>query len=141
MHGHTLIELLLVLILMGATTASLAPTARRYRDRGSVVAAREALVGLLAETRVAAMRAGEARLWITSEEAAARVSAADSILRSVDFGGEFDVVLDLSGGRAEVDLEFDALGLGRMAGQTIRVRRGDAIAELIVSSYGRVRRR
>ncbi|MGD8602216.1 MAG: hypothetical protein PVF19_12755, partial [Gemmatimonadota bacterium] len=114
---------------------------RRLKDRGTVVAAREALVGLLGETRAAAMRVGEARLHITSDPASASASVSDSTLRSVDLGGELGVAVELSGGRAEVDLEFDGLGLGRMAGQTIRLRRGEEISELVVSSYGRVRRR
>lgn len=139
MPGHTLIELLLVLTLMGATTASLAPTARRYRDRGSVVAAREALVGLVSATRAAAMEAGEARLRVDSSTATVLVSG--STLRSVDLTAEFEVELELSAGRSLVELEFDALGLGRLAGQTFRLRRGEAAAELVVSSYGRVRRR
>lgn len=141
MRGHTLIELLLVLTLLGATTASLAPTVRRYGDRASVVAAREALVGVIAQARQAAMVAGESRVRIASGPWTARASVADSTLRVVDLEGEYAVTLALNEGRSEAELEFNALGLGRLAGQTIRFRRGDAVTELIVSGYGRVRRR
>jgi len=141
MRGHTLVELLFVMTLLGATTASLAPTARRYRDRASAVAAREALVGLLAETRLAAMEIGEASLRIGADPWTARATVGDSTMRAVDFDAEYGVALTLSGAGTTVELEFDALGLGRLAGQTIGFRRGEASAQLVVSSYGRVRRR
>jgi hypothetical protein len=140
MRGHTLIELLLVLTLLGASSASLAPTARRYRDRSSVVAAREAVVGLLSEARLGAMEAGSGRLTLSADPPVARVVLDDATVRMVDLGAEFGVTLVLGGGRVEVDLVFDALGLGRMAAQTLGVRRGDASAGLVVSAYGRVRR-
>lgn len=141
MRGHTLVELLFVLVLMGATAASLAPTARRYRDRAAVLAAREALVGVLSETRLAAMETGEATVRISSLPWTARATVGDSTVRAVDFEGAYEVALTLNGGRTGVELAFDALGLGRMAGQTIGLLRGEARAELVVSGYGRVRRR
>jgi len=140
MRGHTLIEMLLVLTLLGASTASLAPTARRYRDRSSVVAAREALVGLLAEARLAAMEGGGARVELHGAPWTASVVASDSTLRAVSLGGEYGVTLTLDGDE-DLELVFDALGLGRMTARTIGLQRGDASAELVVSAYGRVRRR
>jgi len=140
MRGHTLVELLFVLTLVGAATASLAPTARKYRERASVVAAREALVGVLAEARLAAMESGEARVRIASDPPAAEAAVGALTIRAVAFG-EYEVALELGEGRNEVEIAFDALGLGRLASQTIGFRRGDASAELVVSSYGRVRRR
>lgn len=141
MRGHTLVELLLVLTLMGATTASLAPSARRYLDRASVVGAREALVGVIAETRLAAIEAGGATVHITSHPAAVRAATGAHTLRAIDLSGEYGVTLELAGGRADVELAFGPLGLGTMAGQTIGLRRAESRAELVVSAYGRVRRR
>lgn len=141
MRGHTLVELLLVLALTGAATASLAPTARRYLDRAAAVAAREALVGLVAEARLAAIETGEARAVVTSEPPTVRVVVGDSTVRAVDLRGEYGVGLELNGGRSEAELSFGPLGLGIMTGQTLRIRRGESVAELVVSGYGRVRRR
>jgi len=141
MRGHTLVELLLVLTLMGVGVASLAPSVRRYRDRASVVAARETLVALLAEARLAAVETGRAAVWISADPWTARTVAADSTLRAVDFQADYGVEVTLGGGRTDVELTFDALGLGRLAGQTVGFGRGDARAELVVSGYGRVRRR
>ena len=140
MRGHTLVELLFILTLLGATTASLAPTARQYRDRASVVAAREALVGVLSEARLAAMESGEAIARVTVDPAVVAATVRDSTIRRVALGSEYGVVVSLNGGQSEVGLRFDALGLGRLAGQTIGIERGEASADLIVSSYGRVRR-
>jgi type II secretory pathway pseudopilin PulG len=141
MRGHTLIELLLVLTLMGATGASLAPTALRYRDRGSVLAAREAIIGLLTDARLAAMERGEAWVRIETNPSMASVSTVDGVLREVDVSGEFDVAVALGGSATTVDLRFNSLGLGVMSAQTIRFARGSQAAELVISAFGRVRRR
>jgi type II secretory pathway pseudopilin PulG len=140
MRGHTLVEILLVLTLIGATTASLAPTAARYRDRAAVVAAREAVVGLLAEARLAAMEAGEASVRVSGAPWVAEAIAADSTLRLVALEDEHGVSVELNGGATDVELEYGPLGIGRLANQTLAFRRGDARAELVVSGYGRVRR-
>jgi type II secretory pathway pseudopilin PulG len=141
MRGHTLIELAFVITLIGTGSTLLAPAARAYRDRASVVAARESLVGILVRARGAALETGGAAVRISSDPWTAEVVAADSTLLAVDFAAEHGVLLTLGSGGSEAELRFDALGLGRLAGQTIGFVRGESRAELVVSSYGRVRRR
>jgi Tfp pilus assembly protein FimT len=141
MRGHTVIELTFVLLLVGVAAASATPAARRLRDRTAVVAAREAVVGLLAEARLAAVEQGAAAVRIASRPGRAELVAGGASLRRVDLSGDFGVTLALGGGRSEVELAYDALGLGRVASQTVSFRRGEAAAELVISSYGRVRRR
>lgn len=141
MRGHTLIELIFVLLLVGVAAASVAPTARQARDHAAVAAAREALVGLLAEARQDAIETGGASVRISESTGRAELSVGGSVLRDVAMLAEFGVTLDLGGARPDVELRYDALGLGRMASETLVFRRGDAVAQLIVSSYGRVRRR
>jgi Tfp pilus assembly protein FimT len=141
MRGHTVVELLLVMTLMAASAASLAPAARLYRDRAAVLAAREAFVGLLAEARAAAMEAGRGEVHVTSDPWEARAVVGETTVRAVALARDYDVGLTLSGGRSEVVLRFDALGLGRLANQTVVFSRGEARAELTISAYGRVRRR
>jgi type II secretory pathway pseudopilin PulG len=141
MRGHTLIELAFVITLIGTGSTLLAPAARAYRDRASVVAARESLVGILVRARGAAIETGRAAVRISSDPWTAEVVAADSTLLAVDFAAEYGVLLALGSGGSEAELRFDALGLGRLAGQTIVFVRGESRAELMVSSYGRVRRR
>ena len=141
MRGHTLVELTFVLLLLGVAVSSIAPTARKARDRAAVVAAREMLVGLVAEARRAAIETGAASVRLLESGGVAEVVTADAVLRRVAIGSELGVSLELEGGRSDVELRYDALGLGRMASQTVVLRRAEAVAELVVSSYGRVRRR
>jgi type II secretory pathway pseudopilin PulG len=141
MRGHTLVELTFVLLLMGVAAASVAPTARQLQERAAVAAAREAVVGLLAEARLAAIETGGATVWIDSGSGLAQAIARGTTLRRVALTTDFGVTVKLSGAQPRVELRYDALGLGRMSSITIVLRRGGAAAELIVSSYGRVRRR
>ncbi len=106
-----------------------------------VVGAREAVVGLLAEARLAAIESGSASVRITVDTAEAEALGAGIPLRTAALGGEFGVTVGLSGAATDVDLAYDGLGLGRMASQTITFRRGRETTELVVSGYGRVRRR
>ena len=140
MRGHTLIELLFVLLLFGVTTTSLAPYARRQRDRALVIGAREAVVGLFAQARTAAMESGGARVRIVVDPARAEVVSGAGILRSAEIAEDYGVGVSV-GGSAYVEVTYDVLGLGRVASQTIGFTRGSETTELIVSGYGRVRRR
>jgi len=141
MRGHTLVELTFVLLLVGVAAASVAPTARQLQERAAVAAAREAVVGLLAEARLAAIETGGASVWIDADAGLAEALARGTTLRRVALATDFGVTLALSVGQPRVELRYDALGLGRMASLTVVFRRGEAAAELVVSSYGRVRRR
>ena len=62
---------------------------------------------------------------------------------TVVFRGEiqsFGVTLHLTSQRERSRIVFDAMGLGRVASQSIRIRRGEASAGIVVSSFGRIRR-
>jgi len=141
MRGHTLIELTFVLLLLGVTASFMAGPMRRLRDRAAVEAAREALVGVFVEARGAAIEAGGASVRIVEATGLAEANAAGVTLRRVELASEFGVRLELGGTRPDVDLRYDALGLGRMTSQTVVLRRSEATAQLVVSSYGRLRRR
>jgi type II secretory pathway pseudopilin PulG len=140
MRGYSLIELVLVMLLMTLTVATFAPAARRQRDRAGVVGAREAVVALIAEARSTAMERGTGSVHIAAAPPLAEARSGGAALRRIALGTEFGVALSLSGSDDEVDLTYDALGLGRLASQTITFRRGSAAASLVVSGYGRVRR-
>ncbi len=141
MRGFTLLELVVFTALTAFTAAALAPAARHARDRGSVLAAREAVAGLLAEARLAALGTGDAHVTLESGPWVARAEAGDSLLRALDLEGEWGVSVELAGGRTAARIEFNPAGLGRMASETVTFRRGGAASSLVVSSLGRVRRR
>lgn len=140
MHGHTLPELLVVMTLLAVGASAFVPTARRLSDLAAVSAAREALVGHLHEARATAVSNGGSRIVITSAPPTVRIALATSDGVATPVAVAEGVSVDL-GGPDSTDLRFDALGIGRFANRTIVLRRGDASASMIVSSYGRVRRR
>jgi len=140
MRGYTLLELLAVLTLMAVGASALAPTARRLSDAAAVAVAREEVVAVLGEARVRAMAAGGAAVTIVADPPGLRTEARGWAGRVVlDDAGK--VRLELGGGRDSTEVRFDALGIGRFANQTIVLRQGRASATLVVSSFGRVRRR
>jgi hypothetical protein len=57
-----------------------------------------------------------------------------------ELGAEFGVDIVVDQATAPVMLDFDGLGVGRLANRTFRIRRGAAEARLTLSTYGRPRR-
>lgn len=139
MPGYTLIELVAVLTLFGVGAASFAPTARRLSDRAAVVAVGEAVVGLYLEARTVALTHGETTITVVSRPPSVRIHVDDLLLRSANL--DSSVSLRLGAGRDSSRVRFDALGLGRFASETVTLTRGDATRSIVVSSYGRIRRR
>ncbi len=139
-HGFTLLELAGVLALLALTAVLSFPMGRGVRERLSVIGAREELVGLITRARGEALRHGGSSLIVTSNPAEIRVVASGEILHRVDVGATWRTELVLSGGRPSVELRFDASGLGRMAARSVALTRGSAVARLIISAFGRVRR-
>jgi prepilin-type N-terminal cleavage/methylation domain-containing protein len=139
--GFTLLEVVATLLLLGMAMSMLLPAARRVRDRSAVVGAREAIVGMVSRTRAHALAGGGATLTLTSGSAEARIQSGDTILERIYVGRGFGVNVELSRGRDSASVSFDALGIGRVASQTVRLRRGDNEAALVISAYGRVTRR
>jgi prepilin-type N-terminal cleavage/methylation domain-containing protein len=137
-RGFTVIELTVALLLMAATLSALLPAARRQRDRMAVVAAREALVAMLARTRRDARLAGGATLLVRREPGTAWIETTGAPRDTLELAEEFGVRLELSS--AEVRLAFDALGIGRLASRSLVLARGEESAGVAVSAYGRVRR-
>lgn len=141
MRGYTLLEILAVLTLLAVGASAIAPTARRLGDRAAVVSAREEIVRALARARSSAVAAGGSSVTIVTRPPSIRVEAGADVVRRLPIGYDSGVSLELTAGRDSTTLRFDRLGIGRFANGTVRVRRGEAVAGLVVSSYGRVRRR
>lgn len=140
--GQTLVELATVLVLVAVGASTLAPTARRLGERAAVVGAREEVVRAVARGRSAAVSRGGATVTVVADPPTVRVVAGGVVLRSVPLdGGSRRVRVRLTGGRDSLDLRFDRLGIGRFANGTVTLQRGEFTAGLVISSYGRVRRR
>ena len=139
-RGYTLLELSAVLALMAVAVAILLSAPEGTRDRWAVESAREQVAGLLAEARTAAVAWGGATVHLSATEAAAWYEAGGVERRRVELAEDVDLELLLPRARTDAELRYDALGLGQVASQTLRFRRGAAEATLVVSGYGRVRR-
>lgn len=140
-RGYTLIELSLVLVLTGVTCLALLSTAHQLRDRMAVVAAREAVAGLFARARVDALLTGGSVVHVRCVPSRAWVEGAAGAFASVELEKELSVTVTLGRGKTSADILYDALGIGRVASETMTFHRGRQHAKLIVSGYGRVRRR
>ena len=139
-HGFTLLELTGVQTLLALAASLSFPVSRSVRERLSVIGAREELVGLIKRARAEALRGGGSTLIVVRNPAEVRIEARGELLHRVDVGATWRTELVLSGGRSTVELRFDASGLGRMAASSVTLTRGSAVARLIISAYGRVRR-
>jgi Tfp pilus assembly protein FimT len=139
-HGFTLLELTGVLTLLALTASLSFPVSRSVRERLSVIGAREELVGLITRARGEALRRGGASLIVVQYPAEVRIEARGELLHRVDVGATWRTELVLSGGRPTLELRFGASGLGRMAAGSVTLTRGSAVARLIISAYGRIRR-
>jgi len=140
-RGYSLIELATVMAIVAMAATSLAPGARRYRDAASVAAARESVLGLLTTARVRALGKGGVTVTILGRPWRAVLEEADSVIATVEIEADLGVELTLSRARMTTTLAFDALGLGRVSSETIRFRRASVERLLVISSYGRARRR
>ncbi|MEQ8330238.1 MAG: prepilin-type N-terminal cleavage/methylation domain-containing protein [Longimicrobiales bacterium] len=139
--GHTLVELIVVLALLAVGAAAVLPGARTWADRAAVLGARESVAALVARARVEAVGRGGAAVHVAADSSIAWTLADGGVLDRVDLADRFGIHVVLAGRRTATVLTYDALGVGRVASETLRFRRGGAEAALIVSGYGRVRRR
>lgn len=140
-RGFTLLELITVIALLGVLLGEALPTARNLQDRMAVVGAREAAVGLFHRARMEAVARGGSTLVLATRPATMTLLAEAEAVVQDAIGEDYGIEMSLSGARPSATLVFDALGLGRVASQTLRFTRGDAVTEVVVSSYGRVTRR
>jgi Tfp pilus assembly protein FimT len=135
--GTTLVELLLVVSLVAATTAVAIPAIVRLRDRVSVRLAATDVAGAIADARRAAFTAARrTAVRIDETHAAVAIHAGADTLRTLTLA-PYGVRL-----RATRDsIAFGPHGLGwGAATTTITLERGGARTALAVSRLGRVRR-
>ena len=135
--GSTLPELLVLLGLLAILAGMTVTASARTRDGLAVRSARDAVAAEIAKARALAVLHGSARVRVeppdhVTVEAPIGVHVASLSLAALR------VSADAEG--ASVALDFDGLGLGRLANRTLRFTRGEAAAGLTLSSYGRARK-
>ena len=143
-HGYTLAEAAVMLVVAALTMAAIVPPAASVTDRMAVEGAREALAGLIAEARVRSVGVGGVTVAVEANPRTASLLADGSVISTVDFGSlGVEVSLGTSGGEPETsrNFKFNALGLGKPPAQTVTFTRREVEKALVVSAYGRVRRR
>ena len=131
------------LLIIGSAVAFSLPAMKRQVDRTAVLGAREELAGLFHRARAEAVSLGGAELRLVADPPTVELRAGGEVLARWELLDEYGpgISMTLSRDRAEAELSFDALGIGRIASQTIGFARGAAEAGLVVSAYGRVVRR
>ncbi len=139
-EGYSLVELIAVLALLAVGVATAVPSVRRFADEAAVAAARERVARGLLRARTSAVQSGGSVVTIVADPPTLRVVAAGVVVHQAPLA-DGPTAVELTGGRDSLDLRFDALGIGRFTSATISLRRGRADAGLVLSSYGRVRRR
>jgi prepilin-type N-terminal cleavage/methylation domain-containing protein len=138
--GFSLLELTVAVSIAAILAGVAAPLARSTLEGHAVRSARDTIAGALAHARAAAIMHGGATLELDAASGTLRLRTADGVQRgdALRLDRAHGVRIELSGGET-AEIRFDALGIGRMANRTIRVRRGRAEAGLTVSAYGRWR--
>lgn len=139
--GSSFIELTLALCVVAVLLGLAVPALGAARDRFTVRAARDALAAGIARGRALAVVHGGAivvvdpaagRLWVEG-------GGGEVLGTPVDLARQFGVSISADGAEGPARLRFDAMGIGRLANRTFRIRRGRAEAGVTLSAYGRVR--
>lgn len=139
--GFTLLELITVVTILGLALAEGLPAARRIMDGMAVAGAREAVVGVFHNARAEAVARGGARIVLRASTTVVELWSGGALRSSLDLTEDLGVTMTLSAGADLREVEYDPLGLGRVASLTIVFTRGSAESGLVVSSLGRVTRR
>ena len=139
--GFTLVELATALFILGLSLSLLLPAAGRQVEWMAVRGARDEVAGLLHRARGEAVARGGAQLVLSASPPIAKVLAGEETLARATLDESYGVSMTLSRGQQEATLAFGPLGLGLVASQTLRFKRGEAEAVLVVSSLGRAVRK
>ncbi|HJQ18873.1 MAG TPA: GspH/FimT family pseudopilin [Gemmatimonadaceae bacterium] len=135
--GHTVTELIVVLMIVGVLLAVAVPRVQRVLDRITVHGAATDVAQALGSARALAI-AGHASVAVDLDSLSGvlRVRRGTELLLSRNIGSLHDVTLT----RSRDSLTYDGRGLGRGAANlSIVVHRRTAAETVFVSRFGRVR--
>lgn len=140
-NGYTLLELIAALSLIGIGLSIPATQIGSMADRWAVQAAREGMVAAHFHARSIARDGEGALLEVDVSSQTVRVTSGGTLRRTIPVGKDLGVVFALGGASTTAQLRFDPLGIGRSIGHTVTFSRGGESVQLVVSGFGRVRRR
>jgi prepilin-type N-terminal cleavage/methylation domain-containing protein len=138
-RGVTLPELLICLLLLGIGGSVFMDQVRSQADHLAVRAVREEVVALFHRARMEARLRGESRVLIREGEGVLLLSPHGEVVDEVA-SERRGVEIHISGDRSEVEIRFGPRGLAGFASTTLELERRGKRAQLVVSSYGRIRR-
>lgn len=139
-RGYTLLEVLVVVSMIGTFVSIIGGPAGGLRDSLAARAVVEDVVAVVRSARAEGRARGGSLLWL-HDDGRYSIHGPDGVVRRGAVALNRARALELSAGRDSVALRFDRLGLGRMASTTVRIRAGNEERSVVVSAYGRVRRR
>ncbi|MEX2282868.1 MAG: prepilin-type N-terminal cleavage/methylation domain-containing protein [Gemmatimonadota bacterium] len=141
LHGYSLPELLIVVVVLSALLMIALPAVARARDVFSIRAARETILAAATRTRSLALNHGGAHLQIDAPSGALSLSTGDStIVADWSLRDLHGVTLTIEHSpRNTAVITYDRLGVGRLANLTLRISRGSAAGGVTFSAYGRPR--
>jgi Tfp pilus assembly protein FimT len=140
--GTSLVEILFVLCLIGVLLMLGGASYGSARDVAAVRAARDEIVAASARTRAYAVRHGGGALTIDGVAGTLRIVTRDSAINVTEVMSDalgVTVAVDGSRGLTSATLQYDALGIGRLASRTITLSRGSVSGGVTFSAYGRPR--
>lgn len=135
--GHTLLELVIVVTIVGIILSIAVPRARLILDRQSVHAAASDVTSILQSARTLALTShSSVAVDLDSTSGVVRIRRGTDRLLVRNIAQAHGVRL----GNTRDSLTYDAHGLGRGAANlSVIIRRGAAVETVFVSRFGRVR--
>ena len=137
--GVTLPEILICLLLLALAVQAVLTPFRHQADVLTVRAAREEVVALLQRARAEARSVGQSSVVIEEGADPYLLRAGGRPDARVPLGSR-GVRIEVVGTRSSVTLRYGPMGLARFGSASLRLVKRDAETDLVVSSYGRVRR-
>jgi type II secretory pathway pseudopilin PulG len=140
--GATLVDLVVSLAILSVVSTIAAPRLGAARDAWAAGVARDATIVVITRARTQAVVHGSARLALDPAASTVAVEAPIGVPNGdvLYLGDTWGVALSVDHANGPVRIDFDGLGLGRLASRTLRFSRGGAEARVSLSTYGRPRR-
>lgn len=139
--GTSLLEVTVVLTLLAVALSVGFQTVAPILHRIQIVGASDEVIALVHLARSEALRVGEAELAIDVRTGVVTVRVVDRTVRTAYLSADYGVELWTSSRQVPVELRFGPLGLGIFAGQTVTLTAGSTRGRVVISPYGRARRR